>query len=55
MAELAAAGTLSKIGAKGMGSGAAYLHDLMQYAGDMEYHAPEDSPQTGSAATPLSS
>jgi len=39
MAELAAAGTLSKIGAKGMGSGAAYLHDLMQYAGDVEYHA----------------
>lgn len=39
LTELARAGTLAKVGAKGMGTGAAYLHDLMQRAGDVGYHA----------------
>ena len=39
LAELARAGTLSKVGAKGMGTGGVYLHDLVQRAGDIGYHA----------------
>ena len=38
-AEMARAGTLARVGAKGMGTGAAYLHDLMQRAGSIGYHA----------------
>lgn len=40
MGELARAGMLAKAGAPGMGSGAAYLHSLMERAGSVAYHAP---------------
>lgn len=40
MTELTRAGQLAGIGAESMGTGAAYLHTLMQYAGSISYHAP---------------
>ena len=39
LAELARAGTLAKVGAQDMGTGGVYLHNLMQRAGDIGYHA----------------
>ena len=40
MTELARAGMLGKVGGPELGSGAAYLHSLMQRAGSVDYHAP---------------
>lgn len=40
MSELTRTGMLSKVGARGMGSGGAFLHSLMLHAGSVAYHAP---------------
>jgi replicative DNA helicase len=40
MTEMARSAALAHIGAENMGTGAAYLHTLMQYAGDIGYYAP---------------
>jgi replicative DNA helicase len=40
LGELSRAGLLSKVGAKGLGTGGVFLHSLMERAGNIAYHAP---------------
>lgn len=40
LSELARAGMLAKTGGRGLGTGGAFLHSLMQRAGSVAYHAP---------------